>query len=87
MTGCLSGHDYVVVAKGSMSLDLTLCRQCLECEEICPTGVLVIPSPGRWVQKGGLSIMGVCIACRYCLTFCPDKALSLISKTDGESYS
>jgi len=86
MTSRLVDHDHVVVAKGAMRLDVSLCRQCFECEEICPTGVLVIPLPDHQVQNSILPLLGVCIVCRYCLTSCPDKALSLIRKTDGEFY-
>lgn len=85
MTSQLVDRKYAFVAKGVLRLDLGRCRQCLECEEICPTGVLVIPSSGN-CASGVLSIMGDCIVCRYCMTSCPDKALSLIPKTDGESY-
>ena len=84
MTSQSVDRKYVSVAKGVMRLDLGLCRQCLECEEICPTGVLVIPLSENQ-DRSVLSVMGTCIVCRYCLISCPDKALSLIPKTDGES--
>jgi ferredoxin len=74
-----------LLAGGMIRLDSERCRGCLECEEICPTGVLVMPISGD--QEGcALSVMGTCIVCRYCLTSCPDKALSLIPKADEESY-
>ncbi len=85
MTSQLVEHQYASVAKGAIRLDLSLCRQCLECEEICPTGVLVMPVSENQ-ERCVLPIMGACIVCRYCLISCPDKALSLIPKTDGESY-
>jgi ferredoxin len=77
--------DYAVVAKGAIKVDLARCRQCFECEEICPTGVLIIPLTGYEFGKNVGSVPGVCIICRYCLTSCPDKALSLIPMTAGES--
>lgn len=83
----VAGADIRIVANGSLILDLSRCRECFECEEICPTGVLVVSSICG-IPEGGYSaeIPDTCIMCRYCLTCCPDKALHINSQGERRLF-
>ncbi|AKS24040.1 4Fe-4S binding protein [Leptospirillum ferriphilum] len=60
-----------VIAGEKIRVDDSLCTNCGECEEICPTGVLSV----RGEKKDAL-----CILCRYCVVSCPLAALSVTQK-------
>jgi formate hydrogenlyase subunit 6/NADH:ubiquinone oxidoreductase subunit I len=68
------------VAGGAILWKAATCFQvgpCGSCEELCPTGVLGLETPGHLGEKAPALRYADCIRCRLCLVTCPAGALTL----------
>jgi MinD superfamily P-loop ATPase len=69
------------------AIDPDCCTDCGICEDVCRFDAVVNVQTGKR-QKPGPPIVDpvACEGCGVCAWFCPEKAMTLVDKTDGEWY-
>jgi ferredoxin len=65
-------------APATHSVDLTTCKKCHLCAEICPAGIISAGEEARFL----LDRIPLCIHCGQCMAACPTKSISI----EGLSY-
>ena len=60
------------------SVDLTTCKRCRLCAEICPAGIIRADDAARFREDR----LHICIRCGQCMAVCPTKSISI----EGLSY-
>ncbi len=72
--------------KGHITIDRERCKGCLLCVRACPFGVI---SQDTMMNDGGVypsvaSKPEACTACSSCYRVCPDVAITVYEREDGE---
>jgi ferredoxin len=67
-----------VNAPATHSVDLTTCKKCHLCAEICPAGIIRADEEARFLAER----IALCIRCGQCMAACPTRSIHI----DGLSY-
>jgi Fe-S-cluster-containing hydrogenase component 2 len=69
-------HSAIRPRKTAQGFSFTVCNQCGECIEVCPTGALRRNKAGTVLIQRDL-----CVGCLMCIGFCPHKAMFRVPGT------
>lgn len=71
-----------VSAPGTHSVDLSTCRKCHICAEICPAGIIRADEEARFLADR----IPLCIRCGQCMAACPTKSISIRGLSYDEDF-